>query len=252
MTELHPIRVPAIDSTAVLARIVCGVDGSPEAAEAVRQAALLVFPEGRIELVGVIHAGLVESVAAVMPAQTAEPEHRLRRAAWEALADAADDIPSGIEVTTTLRTGPAAALLAVEATRLEADVIAVGSHGRGRLAGRLLGSVASRLVHDAACSVLIARPAPRAEFPLSIVVGVDESEPSMRALAVGRELSRRTGAALDPVQALDNSPAAALVERATADDLLVVGSRGTRGLRSLRSVSEAVAHRAAGSVLIVR
>ncbi len=116
-------------------------------------------------------------------------------------------------MTTTLRTGPAAALLAVEAARLGADVIVVGSHGQGRLAGRLLGSVATRVVHDAACSILIARPAPNAEFPLSIVVGVDESEPSMRALAVAGELSRRTGAPLDPVHALDNSPAAALVER---------------------------------------
>ena len=74
----------------------------------------------------------------------------------------------------------------------------------------------------------------------------------MRALAVAGELSRRTGAPLDPVYALDNSPAAALVEQATADDLLVVGSRGLRGLRALGSVSEAVAHKAAGSVLIVR
>ena len=103
-----------------------------------------------------IHAGLVESVASVMPALTAEPERQLRKQSWAALADAAHDVPSGMEVTTTLRTGPAAALLAVEAARLEADVIAVGSHGQGRLAGRFLGSVATRLVYDAVCSVLIA------------------------------------------------------------------------------------------------
>ena len=46
-----------------------------------------------------------------MPALTAEPERQLRKHAWAALADAAHDVPSGIEVTTTLRTGPAAALL---------------------------------------------------------------------------------------------------------------------------------------------
>ena len=96
------------------------------------------------------------------------------------------------------------------------------------------------------------RWAPTATFPRRIIVGVDESEPSARALAIGRELSRRTGADLDPVHVIDSSPAAALVERATADDLLIVGSRGRRGLRSLGSVSEAVAHRAHGSVLVVR
>lgn len=73
-----------------------------------------------------------------------------------------------------------------------------------------------------------------------------------RALALGGELSRRIGAPLDPVHVLDSSPAPALVDRANADDLIVVGSRGMRGLRSLRSVSEAVAHRAPCSVLVVR
>ena len=53
-----------------------------------------------------IHAGLVESVASVMPALTAEPERQLRKQSWAALADAAHDVPTGIEVTTTLRTGP--------------------------------------------------------------------------------------------------------------------------------------------------
>ena len=252
MTEVHSIRVPEIDSASVFATIVCGVDGSPEAADAVRQAGLLAAPGATMELVGVIHAGLVESVASVMPARTAEPERRLREEAWDALGRASMILPAGIEVTTTLRTGPAAALLEIEAARLEADLIAVGSHGQGRLTGKLLGSVATHLVHDAARAVLIARGGPGTAFPRSIVVGTDESEPSLRALAVARELSRRTGATLDPMHVLDSSPAPALVERAGPEDLLVVGSRGLRGVRSLGSVSEAVAHRAAGSVLVVR
>lgn len=236
----------------MLATVVCGIDGSEEAAEAVRQAALLAPAGATLELVGVINAGLVESVASVMPALTAEPERRLRREAWEALDGASRDIPTGFVATTTLRTGPPAALLVCEAARLEAGLIAVGSHGRGRLAGKLLGSVASRLVHDASCSLLIARAAPIATFPEAIVVGVDESEPSLRALDLGRELSRRTGATLDAVHVLDGSPATALIERVEPDDLLIVGSRGVRGLRSLGSVSEAVAHRAPCSVLVVR
>ena len=136
---------------------------------------------------------------------------------------------------------------------LDTDLIAVGSHGQGRLTGKLLGSTATHLVHDAARAVLIARGGPGTAFPRSIVVGIDESEPSLRALARARELSRRTGAALDPVHVLDASPDAALVERAGGDDLLVVGSRGVRGLRSFGSASEAVAHRATPcSVLVVR
>jgi nucleotide-binding universal stress UspA family protein len=252
MSDLHTIQVPEVDSASVLATIVCGVDGSAEAAEATRQAALLAAPAGRIELVGVIHAGLVESVASAMPAKTAEPERRLRREAWNALDRASRDIRSGIDVTTTLRTGPAAVILETEAGRLNAELIAVGSHGHGRLAGRLLGSVATRLAHEAACSVLIARGVPSRPFPRSIIVGVDDSQPSLNALAIARVLSRRTGAPLDPVHVLDSSPSTALIERAEADDLIIVGSRGMRGLRSLGSVSEGVAHRAPCSVLIVR
>ena len=87
MTRASPDSRPGRSTrTAVLASVVCGIDGSPEAAEAVRQAALLAPPEARIELVGVIHAGLVESVASVMPARTPEPERRLRKEAWAALA----------------------------------------------------------------------------------------------------------------------------------------------------------------------
>ncbi|HEY7257958.1 MAG TPA: universal stress protein [Gaiellales bacterium] len=252
MIDLHTIRVPEIETASALGTIVCGVDGSAEAAEAVRQAGLLAAPGGCIELVGVIHAGLVESVAAVMPARAAEPEQRLRQAAWEALGRVSLILPAGLEVRTTLRTGPAAKLLEIEAARIEADLIAVGSHGQGRLTGKLLGGVATHLVHDAARAVLIARGGPGTAFPRSIVVGVDESEPSLRALALARELCRRTGAELDPMHVLDSSPATALVERAGADDLLVVGSRGVRGLRSLGSVSETVAHRAPCSVLVVR
>ena len=162
MTELQPDSRPGGRIGVDLATFVCGIDGSHEAAEAVRQAAVLAAPGARIELVGVIHAGLVESVASVMPARTPEPERQLRKQAWAALEDALTRPARQIEVTTTLRTGPAAALLEVEARRLGADMIAVGSHGQGRLAGKLLGSVATRVVHDARRSILIARRAPNA------------------------------------------------------------------------------------------
>ncbi|MCV7214777.1 universal stress protein [Mycobacterium crocinum] len=39
----------------------------------------------------------------------------------------------------------------------EAQLVVVGSHGRGRLAGSVLGSVAQNLIHHAECSVLVVR-----------------------------------------------------------------------------------------------
>ncbi|WP_163789010.1 universal stress protein [Mycolicibacterium aichiense] len=39
----------------------------------------------------------------------------------------------------------------------EAQLVVVGSHGRGRLAGSILGSVSQNLIHHAECPVLVVR-----------------------------------------------------------------------------------------------
>jgi hypothetical protein len=88
MRQIETIQNSAPATAPMLATVVCGVDGSEEATEAVRQAALLAPVGAKLELVGVIYAGLVESVASVMPALTAEPERRLRREAWDTLDQA--------------------------------------------------------------------------------------------------------------------------------------------------------------------
>lgn len=51
---------------------------------------------------------------------------------------------------------PAAVLTSVSQ---HAQLVVVGSHGRGSIAGALLGSTGIQLLHHADCPVLIARPA---------------------------------------------------------------------------------------------
>ena len=238
-----------------LERVVCGIDGTPEAVEAARQAALLVPPAG--------HMLLVEAVTA----DTA------RTAAKADLAAARTAVADGVAIGVAVRVGPAPDMLERESRHVHADTIAVGSHGGGRAAGALLGSVATRAIHEASCSVLIAR-AGGAEFPRRVVVGLDGSDAARHALAVGRLLASRASVPLDVIHVLDGtlprgavqagvdeevcevpatwSAADGLCAQAAAGELLVVGSRELRGIRSLGSVSEAVAHRAAASVLVVR
>jgi nucleotide-binding universal stress UspA family protein len=62
---------------------------------------------------------------------------------------------------TWLEVGDARAVIAEIATRLGADLIVMGTHGRSGLAHALLGSVAERVVQHAHCPVLIVpkRPA---------------------------------------------------------------------------------------------
>ena len=116
------------------------------------------------------------------------------------------------------------------------------------------GSVATYMLHEAPCSVLIARPCGDPDqFPRSIVAGFDGSACSMEALAVARRLAEETNAdlrvvaaaggeklRLDPIRehapdaALDHRPPfEALVAESEAADLLVLGSRGLHGLAAV-------------------
>jgi nucleotide-binding universal stress UspA family protein len=53
--------------------------------------------------------------------------------------------------------GRAGKTIADAAARTEADLIVMGSKGRSRLAGIVLGSVAGSVVQHASCPVLVAR-----------------------------------------------------------------------------------------------
>jgi nucleotide-binding universal stress UspA family protein len=63
----------------------------------------------------------------------------------------------GFGVRTLLVEGDPAAAILDAAARERVDLIVVGSHGRTGLARFLLGSVSSRVVSHAACSVLVVK-----------------------------------------------------------------------------------------------
>ena len=246
-------------------RILCGVDGTSASLVAVRQALRLREADGSVHLAVAVplakaaHAGVAATHAADV----------LRREAETALADARALAPSA---GSKLVGGDPGAALLKEAEAEGATVIAVGSHGRRRAAGILLGTVAAKVLRDAPCSVLIAREARDEEsWPRSIVVGVDGSEGSAAAFEAARSVAERfggslrvaaaTGAHVDVEAArgiaadLEEQPEGAvdvLVAASESADLVVVGSRGLHGLKALGSVSERVAHRAESSVLVVR
>jgi nucleotide-binding universal stress UspA family protein len=260
----------------VFTHIVCGVDGSDEGLEAVRQAARLAIASARITLTSVWNTDATIALGWSPPAAYAPIGTRADME--EAVARARELLPGTMAAETSIVQGPPAPLMAIEARRHDATLVAIGTHGHGRLPGILLGSVATQLLHNSPCPVLIARShtAP-AEFPRSIIAATDGSPEAGRAVAVGEALAARLGAKLEAVAVTDEGegdadpiapglrgpggrhiplrrlrgPAA----RALSDlrpDLLVIGSRGLRGLRSLGSVSERVAHESKASVLVVR
>ncbi len=257
--------VPPVVS--VFERIVCGVDETPASLEAVGRAARLRAPGGTLHLIGVVY--LAGAAAAGWSSTRVADE--LERGAREAL-DRASKL-AGPDATSQLVNGPVEKSILAELERERATLVAVGTHGRRRATGILLGGVATTMLHEARCSVLVARPTPKPElFPQSVVVGVDGSPASLDAAAVAGEIRDRFGASLRAVVATggkpvdtdrlagsgldpqldEREPVDALVAASADADLLVVGSRGLHGLRALGSVSERVAHRARCSVLVVR
>jgi nucleotide-binding universal stress UspA family protein len=67
---------------------------------------------------------------------------------------------AGIPCETALVSGRAAPEIVERARKTGADLIVVGTHGRGGIEHAILGSVAERVVHHSPCPVLVI-PAPR-------------------------------------------------------------------------------------------
>jgi nucleotide-binding universal stress UspA family protein len=233
-------------------RIVCGVDGSPAGLEALRQAATIRPPDGRL-------------VAVIVSDASVHAEAEKTR---EAVLLEIGDLP--LAEAQIVEGPPIPSLLAI-AGRERASLLSVGTHGGGRVAGILLGSVATAMLHEAPCPVLIARPAEDSWYPRSIVVGVDGSPQSLQAAKTASALAERFGASLRSLAAegggpLDieglrtidelewdrRQPVSALVYASKKADLVILGAHGLAGVRALGSVSERVAHRARCSVLVVR
>ncbi|MHC1557893.1 universal stress protein [Actinomycetospora sp. C-140] len=149
-----------------IALVVAGFDGSDEAAEAVRWAASLARLTGAA--LRVVWAWKTRDVwdAAVTVKETGTPslsemEVVARRRLGEAVAGLAGDEVADVDLHLSQR--PDAAGILLHAAR-DADVLVVGSRGRGRARAALLGSVSARCLRDAACPVLViphrlARPA---------------------------------------------------------------------------------------------
>ena len=238
----------------IFERIVCGVDGSPAGFEALRQATWLRSDAARIL-----------SVTACETPQSERAGCAARDAAWELIGD----VP--LAEAQVVEGRPVPALLAA-LDRESATLFAVGTHGGGHVAGMLLGSVATSMLQQAPCSVLVARGSDETAWsPSSIVVGMDGSREALVSAVIAAELGDRFGATvrtiaaqggprvdrpilreIDKLHRVPGHPVGALVDASREADLVVVGSRGLRALEALGSVSERVAHQAHCSFLVVR
>jgi nucleotide-binding universal stress UspA family protein len=132
-------------------RIVVGVDGSDESLAALKWA--MAEGDARGAAVEVIHTFMPDlSLAGIAneekEASRAEAAELLRK-----MVEPASSAHPGVQVTTKELVGPAARTL-LEASS-GADLLVVGSRGRGGFSGLLLGSVSQQCVHHATCPVVV-------------------------------------------------------------------------------------------------
>lgn len=133
-------------------RIVVGVDGSESSHAAMDWAVDEArLRNGQVVAISAWHYPYVsDALGQVWEYQGFEED---ARAVLEAELERVGD--RGVEITGSLIQGnPASAL--VDASH-QADLVIVGSHGRGGFTGMMLGSVSTQAVHHAHCPVLVVR-----------------------------------------------------------------------------------------------
>jgi len=207
-------------------RVVVGVDASRHAARAADWAAAEAAERGAT--LYLVYAFDLDPGSALIgpvgePAKDPARAARLRALArTECRVRAAH--PALPVVTELVHCGPAAAL--VDASR-SADLLVVGTRGRGGFAGLMLGSVSLRVVAHSHCPVVVLRsPEHQAAPGGEIVLGMELGE-SRDAVWFAFETAARAGAGVSAVHAWAPYPGHAqayisdtdIIARHAADDM---------------------------------
>jgi nucleotide-binding universal stress UspA family protein len=182
-------------------RIVVGTDGSETSERALRWAAdQAVRTDAVLEVVHAWMPSYPLTAHDVFDDQ-ARLENTAHRRLLEAVAKLRSEVPGLSAIRERLELEhPATALLSAAEG---ADLLVVGTRGRGGFAGLLLGSVSQRCLTHAPCPVAVVPPTAVEDGQPSgrIVTGVDGSQASYDALRWAAIEARRRGARLEIVHA---------------------------------------------------
>jgi len=147
-------------NTSAPKRILCPVDFSDQSAAALKMAGMVARAFGS-EVV-VLHVQRLEAPAYFTVAQARALRGQLRRSARAARDHvrefASQHLPEGVAQRVKVVEGdPVSAIFKVQ-REAGADLIAMGTHGRGRLARVRLGSIAESVLHQAEVPLLTVGP----------------------------------------------------------------------------------------------
>jgi nucleotide-binding universal stress UspA family protein len=169
-------------------RVVVGVDGSPPSKVAVdwaaRDAAMRKIPLTVVNVLYPPTAGHTPMVSTFYRQWLKDEGRKVLTDALRTVEDSTKQI-GPLDVSGELMTGPPVPTL-VDVSK-DAEMLVVGSHGRGAMDRILLGSVSTGLVHHAHCPVAVIHDhdplmPPPSQAP--VLVGIDGSPASESATAI--------------------------------------------------------------------
>jgi nucleotide-binding universal stress UspA family protein len=144
-------------------KILISVDGSDFSRAAVENCCRIIAEPDNTAIKIVSVYEIIEPMdISISPEFSRELKDSAHRKAEEFAAEAAAQIKErfpNIDLITQVSIGTPDKILLEAAEEWQADLIVVGSHGRGFWGRMLLGSVTDALVHHAPCSVLVVRKA---------------------------------------------------------------------------------------------
>jgi nucleotide-binding universal stress UspA family protein len=140
---------------------VAAVDFGPSSVRAAEAALLVLEAGGTLVLTHVLPT--LVSPAALSSPRPDDPATEVHALFDRLRAELAPHVPEGMRIETRLITGDAADGILSSVAHVNADLIAVGTHGPGLLERVFLGSVAESVMHAAEHTVLAVPPPPAAE-----------------------------------------------------------------------------------------
>ena len=192
----------------MIKNILCPVDRSPSSLEAFTYAiALARWQRARLNLLEVIEAALPPGGSRVaednsVPTDTLTAlERDLRRVLTARRA-------SDVRVKIFMRRGKVVQEILAQAQASRADLVVIGSHGRGGVQRLVLGSVAEKVLRLATCPVLTIRSgatvARRSRSPFgTILCATDFSAAANRGVAYAKRLAKEANAKLVVMHAIE-------------------------------------------------
>lgn len=190
-------------------KILIAYDGSDCAKAALDDLRSAGLPEkAQVQIAGILEAWLPppSSWELAEGAVRASREMAVLSQAQDAAISLRSSFP-GWDVNVQEEVGSPASILLKIADQWKPDLVVVGSHGRSTIGRFFLGSVSQKLVHEAHCSVRIARGrVQEPDIPLRLIIGVDGSIGSEAAVNVVAQRQWPSNTEVELVNATWSSP----------------------------------------------